>query len=579
MTKNKLVLLSVGVLSLALLFTAGEVMGQRSGQWVPPTQQFPQGNTTPPVDVGSVGQTKSGDLDAKTLESKIADSGAAGVILQPETRIVSGSNSLMLSAPGGSAYITTASHFVFNTVNGSILLNAPAGQANFSITKGLVLPNYSTSILGNSVPKGTITYNNGQAWLFTGAQGQGGSFYDIFGKAIAQTGGENRGWVQLGGQTVINNYYSSSSISSSSIAGPWFTGRGGVYSTTTIVSIGPNSGVNLQMQVLGNAINFQVSTGQEAKNDLLNKAVAQASPVTAFSITPGSGNVIVQKPLTAAGTLTAQGALTAQNTLTAQGALTAQSTLTAQGVLTAQNTINAQGANGISVTPPSTVAYSIKNSAGTIGLYNGSNAMNFSVGQDGTVLVKDKIAYQGNSLNVVKSAGSGNAILQVGGTYDYQFKAGTVRLAHEPSNSNGITLSAIGTRTLSISADDATQKKFNIDLDKLFDANGYSICGTSARQKFLVIDSQGNFTCQEVFPPMVAIFPTGERQSGSTVDIPGKWTFCAISWAEYQVNGFGNDRFGCEVKDAGGNHWYVRSVRRPNAEAYCQAICFGRLPD
>ncbi|MEB2329639.1 MAG: hypothetical protein OZ913_04995 [Ignavibacteriaceae bacterium] len=146
--KKAFLFVSVGMLSLAVLFTAGEAFGQRSSSWTPPTQQFPGGNTTPPVDVGSDKQIKSGELGTSKLffstNPRVAFTSVDG------SSIKGGNNSLFLSTGGGtSLLLNLTSPFIVNT-------------------KGLVLPDYSTTALGNSVPPGTITYNSGQAWLFTG---------------------------------------------------------------------------------------------------------------------------------------------------------------------------------------------------------------------------------------------------------------------------------------------------------------------------------------------------------------------------------------------------------------------------
>ncbi|MCE7913055.1 MAG: hypothetical protein DYG84_15275 [Candidatus Brocadia sp. AMX3] len=131
--KKAFLFVSVGMLSLAVLFTAGEAFGQRSNSsnsWTPPTQQFPGGNTTPPVDVGSDSQIKSGELG--TSKHFFSTSPGAAFISADGSYIKGGNNSLYLSTGGGtSLLLNLTSPFIVNT-------------------KGLVL------------------YNNGQAWLFTG---------------------------------------------------------------------------------------------------------------------------------------------------------------------------------------------------------------------------------------------------------------------------------------------------------------------------------------------------------------------------------------------------------------------------
>lgn len=149
--KKAFLFVSVGMLSLAVLFTAGEAFGQRSNSsnsWTPPTQQFPGGNTTPPVDVGSSTQIKFGKLGTSEL---FFSTNSGGVFTSVDGSFIKGgNNSLHLSTGGGtSLLLNLTSPFIVNT-------------------KGLVLPDYSTTALGTTVPAGTLTYNNGQAWLFTG---------------------------------------------------------------------------------------------------------------------------------------------------------------------------------------------------------------------------------------------------------------------------------------------------------------------------------------------------------------------------------------------------------------------------
>ncbi|MBV6398240.1 MAG: hypothetical protein CDJEALGM_00605 [Ignavibacteria bacterium] len=144
--KKAFLFVSVGMLSLAVLFTAGEAFGQRSNSWTPPTQQFPGGNTTPPVDVGDIDQSKSARL---TTTGFLTTAPGASLSTVDGGYIRGGNNVFYPSASGASLLLNFTSPFIVKT-------------------KGLVLPNYSTTALGTTVPAGTLTYNNGQAWLFTG---------------------------------------------------------------------------------------------------------------------------------------------------------------------------------------------------------------------------------------------------------------------------------------------------------------------------------------------------------------------------------------------------------------------------
>src|SRR5512135_800864 len=114
MEKNKPILLLVGILFIGAVLVFGYQAlgagpGGGGGQWVPPAQQFPAGNTTPPVDVGSIKQTKTGEFGANVLESNRTS--GAGIVLQPNASLQSLNNTLFLST-AGSAYLNTANNII-----------------------------------------------------------------------------------------------------------------------------------------------------------------------------------------------------------------------------------------------------------------------------------------------------------------------------------------------------------------------------------------------------------------------------------------------------------------------------------
>jgi hypothetical protein len=421
------------------------------------------------------------------------------------------------------------------------LVNAPGGPASFTYSKGLTLPNYSTAALGTGVQEGTLTYNNGKLYIFVPGGGQGQqqeTRNNLLNNANAQT--FNGRWTEVGGGTVINNF------SSSSVPGVWLPGRGGVYTTTTVVSVGPNSGVNLKMEVSANAINFRsvVSGANQGNNSIVNKAVAQSEPII-FSAIPGTGAVSFP------------------------AALTAQSTLNTQGIFSAQNTINAQGVNGISVTPSGAQAYSIKNNSGTIGFYNAGNIVNFGVGQDGVVTVKDKIAYQGTSAQVVGTSGS-ESVLQVGGTYGNTFRPGVLRFTH-PNGTDTVSLKQEFGKTLSIS-EPGNNKTLKINLDNVLATSCFNVNGLAAR-KFLKVDANGWILCEDVIPQQAfqefSWVATNHQEITNTI-APVANYFCALT-------GFESDdtiQFGkCNVR-VNGSNWEMNMRSGGQRGLRCTARCF-----
>lgn len=394
---------SVGILSLAILFSAGEAFGQRSSSWTPPTQQFPGGNTTPPVDVGDIDQSKSARL---TTTGFLTTAPGASLSTVDGGYIRGGNNVFYPSASGASLLLNFTSPFIVKT-------------------KGLVLPNYSTTALGNGVPVGTITYNSGQAWLFTGPlppPGGGGgnqSNNGLLNGANAQSNQYGQGWVPL-----YNNTTSTGGGGNTyNLSNAWLKNGGVVYNdpaTSTAVAIGNNTSypgilftlgkpqgssepINFHIggdQVIADnayynngwqfnvggdnkrataielgmgRINFKVSANESGSgisnnNGLVNSVNAQSGGavqwVDALTINTQTGNVSVKRPLTADSSITARGSVT--------------------------------------LAPAGTASYTIQNNYGTLSLMANGQTPRLSIGQDGATIFNgnlrtatDKLEYLG----------------------------------------------------------------------------------------------------------------------------------------------------------------------------------------
>lgn len=541
--KNKKIslVLSVGVLIFAFAFFASQVFGQ---SWTPPTQQFPQGNTSAPLDVSTEPQTKSANLGANSVISNVT--GVAPAFVMPQGSFI-GSE---LGGGGSNKIFLTAGNNMIFTAAGGFLVNAPGGPASFAYSKGLTLPNYSTAVLGTGVQEGTLTYNNGKLYIFVPGGGQGQqqeTRNNLLNNANAQT--FNGRWAEVGGGTVINNYGTSSAPS------VWLSGRGGVYTTTTVVSIGANNGTNLNMEVSGNAINFRVITaggGGQSKNGVVNKAEAQTN-TSAFSIIPGTGAVSFPAPLTA------------------------------------QNSLSVQGASGISINPAGAQVYSVRNNAGTVEFRNGGNATHLTLGQDGVLGVRGKIAYEGNTAQIVAQSGSESA-LQVGGVYGSTFRPGVLRLTSQ-NGQDGISLKQGSGKTLTIGAS-GTNDNVRINLDSLF-TNGQSNC-TNSGIKFLRIDADGDLVC-DVLPASSGVEyvempgnrsdPAGfygnrNGLNGTCGQASCEGTYDVSSLSEYDAcfqTGWisrGANTSACFIfKDNGAGKWKVRIFEWWDGAAFCKISC------
>lgn len=615
--KNKKIslVLSVGVLVFAFAFFASQVSGQ---SWTPPTLQFPAGNTSAPLDVSTKAQTKNADLGADSFISNVT--GVVPAFVMPPrsfigTEVNGGGNNKIFLAAGNNMIFTAAGGFLVS-VEGGFSVNARGGPASFSYSKGLALPNYSTTSLGTGVQEGTLTYNNGKLYLFVPGGISGGQTKNtLLNEANAQT--FNGRWAEVGGGggTIINNY------SSTSVAGVWFPGRGGVYTTTTVVSVGPNGGTNLKMEVGANAINFKAVTGgaNQGNNGIVNKAVAQSEPLI-FSIAPGTGAVSVPQPFTV------QSTLTAQNTLTANGVITAKSAIT--------------------VAPNGVTAYSIKNDGGTLGLYAGNNpGANLTLGQDGVLGVKGKIIYLGDKLSVVGNysngtavyntnwgesppsqvpstqcpcdttldwmdceigstapanlvgqqcydriemeanyripgrklilfvTGSGRAILQVGGNLGSTFKVGAIRLA--TTDTEGPLLYGNPGGIFTIGAHNTTNEvSINPSSPSLFQSNGISTC--TVGPKFLTLDVNGNLMCQAVTVPLTTqnIGEFIAHSAGGTVTTDMGTTnngtrFCFLTKYGVSPNSDGE----CRIELENNDQWKLRAQLGSGQNIQCRARC------
>jgi hypothetical protein len=498
----------VGLFAGVLLFSATQVFGQRGpSTWTPPTQQFPGGNTTAPVDIGSDNQTKSGELTTKAYTSTRV---GPAFTTAPGGYFRSGSNTFYLDASGYTSLLNLTGPFVIQT-------------------KGVVLPNYSTDVLGTGVPAGTLTYNNGDLWLFTGGtnctQGQQEAFIP---SANAQAG---RCWVKVGGGGgTINN------IS----ANFWALGRGGVYTTTTVVSVGATNGVNFNTQVTANAVNFQVTNGgggNQTNNGLINSANAQAGGTTALSIDAATGNVTAARPLTAQGTFTAQGAVTAQN--------------------------------DVKLAPTNVTPYTLKNIGGTLSFVNNANATQLSVGQDGMMLIKDRLAAQSGPVQIVGSSGS-ESVLKVGGTYGGTFRPGRIELTH-PNGSDTVSLKQEFGKTLSITDPNHTGG-LKVNLDNVLATTCFNVNGIGVR-KFLKVDAQGWLVCEEPNPTQQFqefTWVSVNRQELTNTILPTANYFCALT-------GFESDdtiQFGkCNVR-VNGTNWEMNMKGGGARGLRCTARCF-----
>ncbi len=633
--KNKLLVFSVGVLSLAVLFSAGAVFGQgRNNTWTPPAQQFPAGNTTPPVDVGAEKQTKVGEFTARVLESSNS-LGGPGFILQPNTSIQSGQNTFFLST-GGYSVLNSLGHIFLNSNSGSIQINAPAGTANFSITKGLVLPNYTTTQLGTGVPAGTVTYNptTGELWLFTGGtncnEQQGG----ILNSASAQSG---RCWVKVAtGSLNVNTYWQpvgtgkihydnnvGINTGTAEPRGPldivsgadnkpaYFSSAKGLVLpnyTTAQLGSGVPAGTITWDNTTGKLYVLKTQTGGSKAPGLVGEANAQVGgtwveigaggqPTNVFWQAGTGGAIHYPGGNVGIGTNAPAINLAIGDTDTglkwiSDGNLAVYTNNAERmrvdssgsvGIGTSMPTAkldvvgSAKLTGDVTLAPSGQSAYTVKNSAGTIGLYNGSNAVNFSVGQDGVVLVKDRIAAQGTTLQIVGSSGS-ESVLKVGGTYGGTFRPGRVEIAH-PNGTDTISLKQEYGKTLSIS-EPGNNKTLKINLDNVLATSCFNVNGVDPH-RFLKVDANGWLVCADLpnSSPTVQIFPapgSNPLAGDNMIDLGNNWSLCSLSWME-STGGPGGDPFrptGCEVgKNTGNNQWYLRAIKNGEWNARCKATC------
>ncbi|MBN2568443.1 MAG: hypothetical protein JXB42_03320 [Deltaproteobacteria bacterium] len=608
MKKNTFLVFSVGLLSLAVLFMASEALGQRSGTWVPPTQQFPQGNTTPPVDVGGADQIKAGGFDARTLESTTEGSGDAGIKLKPDTLIVSGNNSIRLSGFNGASYFNIANHILFNSLGGSLLLNAPTGQVNASLSKGFVLPNYSTTVLGTGVPVGTITYYNGDIWLFTGGtncnQQQPEAFIP---PANAQ---EGNCWVKVGGSTT-----QSTSTTIISTGGPWTKTGSIVYTTGTVVAIGSQNGPSIQIE--NNGIQLKVPTGsQQSQNTLFPQANAQTSYLTGLSIDPTTGFVRIPTALIFEGGALDYGVKINSGTVEFSNVIGKKTfalgqdgaVIMTKDVRTYENKLaylgnlssagNSYEWKGSQTQTPSTpynnkCACDIDPNAlectaapasaplGTkcYDVYKQWNQPGISKAEDNKKLsfgIEEAKAEYINTYGLFEVVASNAAEIQIGGSVGAVNRSGLINL----SDGTGFTTLRAESGALKIAAGSAEVK---IKPSNLTPANCVN--------KYMTVDGSGNLVCQAVpttqldgsrFTTFTYACPNGTMTcpgwENTLMGDTGKFNFCFVSG--YNINGNGLDYstgLKCETYYQGGN-WYRNAAKMYDAkgDVFCKFTCLNK---
>lgn len=473
-----------------LVLGVGESGGGGSSGWTPPTQNFPNGNTQPPIDTSNTGQTKAGDLTAKRFSATIQKGPA--YTMPSGDYIESGSNTFYVNnaagsslntkngvqafhSPGGQVFVGgnvlfLGSQFSVNNATGSIFLKTgihsfeifPSGEmkftgnsANFSeVSKGLILPNKTRVEIGNAVAPGTLTYENGKVYVFTGAPTGGGSgggevetLKDVenkfglgFMKAFAQ--GVNLGWVEIGGgsstssSTIINNFE----------GGPWVkTMNNMVYTTGTVASVGSqdgpaflnSTGISGNAIPLGNnwnftgaggasavilnngAIEFKVSSntngGGASQNGLINEASAQTAInwITPLSINAQTGVIKANKLVHLIGSNLRLDETTPGNggKIESWGQITLQPDNDNSGDANILLNGNTKITASRSIIFDDSAKYSIKNVGGTL-QFNSDSVSGLTLGQDGAIGLQGRIFSFGSGFSFV-----GNLPLASGDKY------------------------------------------------------------------------------------------------------------------------------------------------------------------
>lgn len=445
--KNKKIFLvfSVVVLVFAIGFSAFQVFG---ASWTPPTNQFPAGNTMPPIDEGGSPQTKEAYLGAGTFESNAL--AGAGFTFKDKSYLKSGANAFYLSSNGNSMLLNSTSPFLL-------------------YTRGLTLPPYSptllNTILGSGVPEGTLTYYDGEVWVYTGAvpppppppppsQGsfnEGGILNKLgfsFNKSSAAGvggGGSGQGWVSLSGggtiststiTNIVNNYLSS--IINNYLTSYWIKQGSTIYndeaSSTTVqvrnfltvtdkAAIRNSAAYGDSVLTLGSPVGMTepinihiggdqvISDNAYYQNGWKFNSGGDDRFATAIMVGRGTIRFAVSSNRSGGGVSQSEANWRSKLGLSSKEA-SAQSGGTVQwktglyldkstGIVNIPTSLNfePQGSGG---------EYMIKNVGGTVGFHPNNGAASLTIGQDGALGIKERIISRSGKISLLGSTETSN---------------------------------------------------------------------------------------------------------------------------------------------------------------------------